>query len=117
MLWNDRRTPPGKLTDAATGAPAKRGFASAHEGMKRTAAAKASKPVSDADHAVLDAAWNKSFAALKAAGVAHDADHPVAAAYRSASNAVNHANRSRDYGIATGRIKSPKKAPKGKIGR
>lgn len=88
MLWNDRRTPPGQLTDAATG--------------KRKGAR---TPVSDADHAVLDAAWHKSFANLKAAGVEADADHPVAAAYRAASNAVNHANRSRDYGIATGQIK------------
>lgn len=81
MQWNDKR--PGRgATEHSTGA------------------------VSDADHAVLSAAWDKSFADLNAAGVAHDADHPVAEAYRQASNAVNHANRSRDYGIATGQIKS-----------
>lgn len=106
-LWNDKRTPAGVVTDTTTGrsGPMDR----AHEWMKGYAAEHASRtPVSDADHAVLDAAWHKSFADLKAAGVAHDADHPVAAAYRAASNAVNHANRSRDYGIATGRIKSKK---------
>lgn len=45
MLWNDRRTPPGQLTDASVAAKPKRGFASAHESMKRTAAAQASGPV------------------------------------------------------------------------
>ena len=58
--------------------------------------------VSDADHAVLDAEWHTSFDALRGAGLEADADHPIAARYRDASNAVNHANRSRDYAIATG---------------
>lgn len=62
-----------------------------------------SRMVLDAEHAVLDAAWHEAFDALRAAGVEADADHPVAAAYRTASNAVNHANRSRDFAIATGR--------------
>ncbi len=57
--------------------------------------------MSDADHAVLDAAWHAAFAALRAAGLESDADHPVAASYRAASDAVNHANRSRDFYIAT----------------
>ena len=56
--------------------------------------------VSDADHAVLDAEWNKSYADLRSAGLEADADHPIAAHYRDASDAVNHANRSRDYRIA-----------------
>lgn len=60
------------------------------------------KMVSDEDHAVLDADWHRSFDALRAAGLEADADHPIAAQYRSASNAVNHANRSRDFHIATG---------------
>ena len=91
MIWNDKRTPAGHVTDTRTG---------------ETRPLGARTPVSDADHAVLDAAWNKAFTNLKAAGVAHDADHPVAKAYRDASDAVNHANRSRDFGIATGQIKS-----------
>lgn len=60
------------------------------------------KYVSDEDHAVLDAAWHQAFDALRAAGLESDADHPIAAQYRAASLAVNHANRSRDYYIATG---------------
>ena len=60
----------------------------------------------DADHAVLDAAWHEAFDALRAAGLEADADHPVAATYRAASDAVNHANRSRDFAIATGRSTS-----------
>lgn len=59
--------------------------------------------IRDAEHAVLDTAWHRAFDALRAAGLEHDADHPTAAAYRAASNAVNHANRSRDFAIATGR--------------
>lgn len=59
--------------------------------------------VNDADHAMLDAAWHRAFDALRAAGVEYDDDHPVAVEYRSASGAVNHANRSRDFAIATGR--------------
>ena len=58
--------------------------------------------VNDADHAVLDSEWRKSFDDLRAAGLEADADHPVAARYRAASDAVNHANRSRDHAIATG---------------
>jgi hypothetical protein len=52
--------------------------------------------VNDADHAVLDADWRKAFDALRAAGLEADADDPIAARYRGASDAVNHANRSRD---------------------
>lgn len=59
--------------------------------------------VGDAEHAVLDAAWHEAFDALRAAGLEANADHPIAARYRAASNAVNHANRSRDFFIATGR--------------
>jgi len=59
--------------------------------------------VNDADHAVLDAEWHKAFDALRAAGLESDADDSIAARYRAASNAVNHANRSRDFAIATGR--------------
>lgn len=58
--------------------------------------------VRDAEHAVLDAEWHEAFDALRAAGLEHDADHPIAERYRAASNAVNHANRSRDFAIATG---------------
>lgn len=58
--------------------------------------------VTDAAHAVLDEEWREAFGALRAAGLESDADHPVAARYRAASNAVNHANRSRDFAIATG---------------
>lgn len=57
----------------------------------------------DADHAVLDAAWHRAFDALRAAGLEADADEPLAAEYRAASDAVNHANRSRDFAIFTGR--------------
>lgn len=59
--------------------------------------------IRDAEHAKLKAAWREAFDALRAAGVEHDADHPAAARYRAASAAVNHANRSRDFAIATGR--------------
>lgn len=62
----------------------------------------ASGVVNDADHAVLDAKWRQSFDALNAAGLEADADHPIAADYRAASDAVNHANRSRDFSIMTG---------------
>ena len=58
--------------------------------------------IKDAEHALLDATWQRAFGALTAAGVESDADHPVAAGYRAASLAVNHANRSRDFAIATG---------------
>jgi hypothetical protein len=58
--------------------------------------------VNDADHAVLDTVWHQAFDALKAAGLEADADAPIAAQYRAASAAVNHANRSRDFAIATG---------------
>lgn len=58
------------------------------------------------NHAALEAEWDQSFSALKAAGLEHDADHPIAARYRAASTAVNHSNRKRDYGIATGKIPS-----------
>ena len=58
--------------------------------------------VRDAEWRVLDAEWDLAFAALRAAGLEADADHPIAARYRAASNAVNHANRSRDFYIATG---------------
>ena len=77
VLWNDKR--PGRgLTDGP-------------------------RVVGNVEHAKLSATFDKSFAALKAAGLEHDADHPIAAEYRRASNAVNHANRSRDFSIATGR--------------
>jgi len=62
--------------------------------------------VNDADHAVLDAEWHKAFDALRAAGLEADADDPIAAHYRAASDAVNHANRSRDFAIATGQATS-----------
>lgn len=62
--------------------------------------------VNDADHAVLDAAWRQAFDALNAAGLEADADDPIAVHYRAASNAVNHANRSRDFAIFTGRATS-----------
>jgi len=68
--------------------------------VDRRAAASGGTPrgrVNDADHAVLDAEWNKSFDALNAAGLEAHADHPIAAHYRDASDAVNHANRSRDF--------------------
>jgi hypothetical protein len=48
------------------------------------------------DHAVLKAEFTQAFDALRAAGLEHDADHPIAAAYRAASDAVNHSNRSRE---------------------
>lgn len=48
----------------------------------------------------LGAEWREAFDALKAAGLEHDADHPIAARYRAASDAVNHENRARDFGIA-----------------
>ncbi len=57
--------------------------------------------VTDAEHAALDAEWHQAFAALRAAGLESDADDPIAARYRSASKAVNHANRSRDFAIAS----------------
>lgn len=41
----------------------------------------------------LSAEWDEVFAALRAAGLEADADHPIAARYRTASDAVNHANR------------------------
>lgn len=56
-------------------------------------------PVNDADHAKLNAKWHKAFNALNVAGLEAHADHPIAAKYRAASNAVNHANRSRDFAI------------------
>jgi len=62
-----------------------------------------SKCINDSDHAVLDAEWHQAFDALRAAGLEADDDDPVAARYRAASDAVNHANRSRDFYIFTGR--------------
>lgn len=56
--------------------------------------------------AMLDVQWHQAFAALRAAGLEADADDPIAARYRAASNAVNHANRSLDYAIATGTVPS-----------
>lgn len=47
-------------------------------------------------HAELDAEWHKAFDALRAAGLESDADDPIAARYRAAGNAVNHANRRRE---------------------
>lgn len=52
----------------------------------------------------LSAKFQKAFADLKAAGVEHDADHPAAAAYRAASDAVNHVNRKLDYYVGTGKV-------------
>lgn len=49
------------------------------------------------DHAVLKAEWDEAFDALRTAGLEADADHPIAARYRTASDAVNHANRSREF--------------------
>jgi hypothetical protein len=49
----------------------------------------------------LDTEWAEAFAALREAGMEHDADHPAAARYRSASNAINHANRKQDFATAT----------------
>lgn len=43
--------------------------------------------------AALSIAWDKAFAALKAAGLEAVDDDPIAATYRDASVAVNHANR------------------------
>jgi len=57
----------------------------------------------DEEHAGLNDAWDKSFSDLNAAGLEADADHPTAKAYRDASDAVNHSNRSRDFDIATGK--------------
>ena len=48
------------------------------------------------DHAELDSQWHEAFDALRAAGLEADADHPIAAAYRAASDAVNHSNRKRE---------------------
>jgi len=59
--------------------------------------------VNDKEHAVLDAAWHEAFDALNAAGLEADAKDSIAARYRAASDAVNHANRSRDFAIFTGR--------------
>lgn len=49
--------------------------------------------MTDADVTRLSAEWDRAFAALRAAGLEADADDPVAAHYRAASDAVNHANR------------------------
>lgn len=49
--------------------------------------------MTDADVTRLNAEWDRAFAALRAAGLEADADDPVAAHYRAASDAVNHANR------------------------
>jgi hypothetical protein len=68
-------------------------------------------PEAQASHAKLEADWQKSFKALKKAGLESGADHPIAAAYRSASNAVNHSNRSRDYAIATGQLPTKGSTP------
>ena len=62
---------------------------------------------SDDDHAGLDAAWHVAFDALRAAGLEADAPAAIAAKYRAASNALNHANRSRDFSIATARTPAP----------
>lgn len=62
-------------------------------------------PAAQKAHAALKDEWDRSFKALTDAGLEHDADHPIAAAYRAASDAVNHSNRRRDYAIATGRLK------------
>lgn len=51
----------------------------------------------DQTAARLDAEWHRAFDALRVAGLEANADHPIAAAYRAASDAVNHANRSRDF--------------------
>ena len=74
------------------------------EGLKGYPASGGNSPrrVNDADHAVLDAEWHKSFDALRAAGLEAHADHPIAAHYRDASDAVNHANRSRDFDVFHG---------------
>lgn len=47
--------------------------------------------------------WRDAFDELRAAGLEADADHPIAAKYRAASDAVNHANRKLDFAIVTGR--------------
>lgn len=47
----------------------------------------------EAELAELDLEWKQAFSALRAAGLEHDADHPIAARYRDASDAVNHARR------------------------
>lgn len=70
--------------------------------LSRTSSRTAATMVNDADHAVLDAEFNDAFAELRAAGLEADADHPIAERYRAASDAVNHANRSRDFAIMTG---------------
>lgn len=44
----------------------------------------------------LKAEWQEAFDALRAAGLESDADDPIAARYRAASSAVNHANRKRE---------------------
>jgi hypothetical protein len=45
--------------------------------------------------------WQESFDALRAAGMEHDADDPIAARYRAASDALNHALRKTDWEVAT----------------
>jgi hypothetical protein len=70
------------------------------------------KQASGKSHEELDADFDKAFADLKDAGLEHDADHPIAERYRAASDAVNHSNRKRDYGIATGEIKTSAYQPK-----
>lgn len=45
--------------------------------------------------------WQESFDALRAAGMEHDADDPIAARYRAASDALNHALRKTDGEVAT----------------
>lgn len=77
---------------------------------KKSSAKTAGPMVNDADLAPLQAEWQRSFDALRQAGLEADADHPIAAAYRAASNAVNHAHRSRDFNIATGQPTASKTA-------
>ncbi len=62
----------------------------------------AGEMVRDSEHAVLEVEFQEAFAALRNAGLEADADDPIAERYRAASDAVNHANRSRDFAILTG---------------
>lgn len=41
--------------------------------------------------------WQQAFDVLRSAGLEADADNPIAIRYRAASDAVNHANRSREF--------------------
>lgn len=52
--------------------------------------------IANAEARQLKAEWDEAYDALRAAGLEADADHPIAARYRAASAAVNHAKRKRE---------------------